>query len=279
MSLIFNPRMKPRLGTPINKAIAHKLGLIGCWLFNEAGGGQAFDLSGNGNTGTLVGDTHFVPGPNGPALDFDGTGDYVNLGDKDVFSFLNDSPFSLSVWINTNDITKTQGILGKWNDGSSQREWILYIAGSVLYIQCYKIDRSSVLIGKYISLTGYQNVWLHIVVTYNGNGTGEGFAIYFNGQDIGGTAQNAGTWVGMTNGTEPLYIGAYDNGANNFTGQIDHVMISNRAWSASEVALLYREPFCMFQRELIELWAATSGGAPPAGHPYYYREFANRRIA
>lgn len=51
--MIFNPRMKPRLGTPLNKSHRLARGLVGCWLMNEGGGSQLFDLSGNHNTGTI----------------------------------------------------------------------------------------------------------------------------------------------------------------------------------------------------------------------------------
>jgi len=44
-------------------------------------------------------------------------------------------------------------------------------------------------------------------------------------------------------------------------------LIYNRILSASEIAQLYREPFCMFDRDPIELWTgAMGGGVPPVGN-------------
>ena len=40
-----------------------------------------------------------------------------------------------------------------------------------------------------------------------------------------------------------------DGGANFFDGQIDHVMIYNRALSSAEVRELYQQPFKMFRQE------------------------------
>ena len=64
-------------------------------------------------------------------------------------------------------------------------------------------------------------------------------------------------WTGdYTNGN--LAFGT--RGTLELRGQLDVPMIFNRALSAGEVALLYREPFCMFARTPIELWAAATQG-------------------
>jgi len=63
-----SPWQKPFRGMQINKA--HPL-----WVMNEATGDIVFDRSGNGNNGTI---TNAVWVANG--LDFDGTGDYVDVG-------------------------------------------------------------------------------------------------------------------------------------------------------------------------------------------------------
>lgn len=80
--MIFQP--KPRLGTVLNRK--HKLakGLVGCWLMNEGTGNTVFDLSGNGNHGTING-ADWVPG----GLDFvSANSDYINIGDGNgVFDF------------------------------------------------------------------------------------------------------------------------------------------------------------------------------------------------
>lgn len=54
-------------------------------------------------------------------------------------------------------------------------------------------------------------------------------------------------------------------GGDYWQGYCEYFYIWNRALSASEAALLYREPFCMFRQDTIELWAAATqgGGAPP----------------
>ena len=46
---------KPPLGIQIDWSNPITKGLVGCWLFNEGSGDKVYDLSGNGNTGTLTG--------------------------------------------------------------------------------------------------------------------------------------------------------------------------------------------------------------------------------
>lgn len=62
---------------------ANNLGLVGYWPMNEATSTHAGDFSGNGNTGTLTGATGlplWSQGKLGGAVLFDGTDDYVSIG-------------------------------------------------------------------------------------------------------------------------------------------------------------------------------------------------------
>jgi hypothetical protein len=49
---------KPPLGAKINFAHPLAKGIVGCWLLNEGMGDKVYDLSGNGNTGTLANFSH-----------------------------------------------------------------------------------------------------------------------------------------------------------------------------------------------------------------------------
>ena len=73
---------KPPLGYPLDKQNPLAQGLVGCWLFNEAGGGIANDISGYGNHGTLTGMANpptATSGWVGNGLRFDGLNDFVNV--------------------------------------------------------------------------------------------------------------------------------------------------------------------------------------------------------
>ena len=52
--------------------------LVAHWSFDEGSGTTAYDLAG-GNDGTLQGDPQWVAGHLGYALEFDGSGDYIDI--------------------------------------------------------------------------------------------------------------------------------------------------------------------------------------------------------
>ena len=251
-------------------------GLIGCWLFNDSPPllGKTLDVSGNRNNGTLVGDTHVVPGKFGPCLSFDGAGDYVSLGDKDMFSFGNsvsDKPFSLLFWIKTGTLAADQTIVSKYlNTSPFSGEWDfqLFKTSGVLYVQC--LDNSPTF---RIKITGSQvlaiNTWYCVTFTYDGSGSQNGMNLYVNSiKDLAPTRAMDGSYVAMHNLTAAFEISAALRDTayvSYFNGLIDNAMIFNRELTASEASQLYREPFCMFDRERIELWSAAmaAGPAPP----------------
>ena len=125
-------------------------GLVGYWNFNEGSGSVLNDLTINSNQGVIYGATWSgdVPTPIEPvygctdsyaenynpdatsddgscsgypengqySLSFDGTDDYVNLGDSDVFSF--DNTMTLSSWVKTNEQDREQTILCKFDNNA-----------------------------------------------------------------------------------------------------------------------------------------------------------------
>ena len=233
------PQLKPTRGIRLNKSHPLARGLVGCLLFNEGSGNKVFDLSGNGNTGSLVADTHFVPGKFGSALDFDGTGDYVNLGDSPSLNF--STSLSAFAWIKTSDTTNEQVIFESRQQSGAYNGWRLRITNEHIVLL---IDTSD---GTFGATEGTIDIvdgtWHHVGITWNGTDM-KGWVDGVADVDIsctGTISKVQDTYIGYGQGQGPIY----------FNGLIDHAMIFNRALSASEIALLYREPFCMFERAWI----------------------------
>ena len=63
--------------------------LVGHWKLDEGSGTTAYDSSGNGFDGTLVGDTKWVAGKYGAAVEVDGNGDYVEIPPIGIFRVKN----------------------------------------------------------------------------------------------------------------------------------------------------------------------------------------------
>jgi len=113
------PELKPVRGIRLNKSHPLVRGLVGCWLFNEGSGNIVQDSSGNGNTGSLIADTHWVPGKSGPALDFDGTGDNVEIAHNDILNSVTNK-ITIVALVNVRSFTTNyQRIIAKSHEGTS----------------------------------------------------------------------------------------------------------------------------------------------------------------
>ena len=224
--------LKPPKGAMVNRGSNFARGLVGLWLMNEGGGNTIFDLSGNGNVGSLVADTHFVPGKFGSVLDFDGTGDYVEVAQKHGFS---GTIGSLVFWAKIN---LNIGHFCNYRKGLSNQ---LRIQGNTEFL-VVTFDGDTAI--KSISFNNVTDDLYHnFVFTWN-NGN---LKTYQDGIDTGEIAAGAGTGIWDFSLADAFEIG---RSANYFTGQIDHVMIYNRALSSIEILYLYRNPFAMFEVDL-----------------------------
>ena len=99
--------------------------LGGAWLFDEGKGKTVKDHSGNGNDGTIMGDPKWVDSDLGPALEFDGSDDYLEIPHSDTVN-VGEDDFTLVAWLNPAAPGGGNGIISKgawcWNGG-----WILDI--------------------------------------------------------------------------------------------------------------------------------------------------------
>ena len=81
---------------------------MGYWSFDY---GDGRDESGNGNDGTLYGDTIFATGQIGSAMSFDGDGDYVSVANDPDFDLLGDMTYSLWLYPRNLDTVAGKNIL------------------------------------------------------------------------------------------------------------------------------------------------------------------------
>jgi hypothetical protein len=78
--------------------------MVAWWKLDENSGRIVADSSGNNFTGTLVGDPQWQPasGKLGGALEFDGDGDYVRIGNEAIFDFTNE--ITVAAWVNITEV-------------------------------------------------------------------------------------------------------------------------------------------------------------------------------
>ena len=253
-------QQKPFLGQQIDWSNPLSKGLVAGWWFNEGTGNIVNDFSGNGNTGMCVADTHFVPGKFGPALSFDGTGDYVNCGTSSIFNITN-TPLTIIAWINSTARANAveYNIVGKGDTGGNRSYWLRVLGATTTARLRFGTIENYIYNATGVDM--HDGLWHQAAGVYGG---GSDYRIYKDGLQI----PHAGTpSVGFENSTEPLTIGGqFDDGVliAPYNGQIGHVLIFNRALSASEIAELYRNPFGIIQPTFSVWWYSGIGGEPPA---------------
>ena len=211
---------------------------ISHWEFDEGSGTDANDSAGN-NHGTLVGVPNWVTGKIGShALEFDGSGDYVEMSDSDSLSITGD--LSICLWFYpTDEDTKSQDVLWKGRtDG--QRSYAIPITNAGRFMFYLTPDGTQA--NRVYRITGTNaysyNDWNHAAVTYDADAATK-MRIYIDGVEksttlIGGTEPSS-----IHNSSESLTI---SKGFNNyFEGTIDDVRIYDKTLSADEIQSIYQE--------------------------------------
>ena len=246
------PYQKPMMGQQIDWSNPLSKGLVGYWLMNEGTGNTVQDLSGNGNTGTLVADTHWVPGKFGPCLSFDGTGDYVNIPTSPIFNAMEELTFS--GWIKRSGLENP--VIELYNSTTDR----IYLSCSAVTIWVHNDigDSGGTQYGSSAAIDA--NTWYFITWTYDSTKVSK---LYINGVQTGSTTTLSKSLSDLVDGFS-LYIGFEDKNNEYFNGSISDVSVYNRALSAGEITKLYNNPFGIIQPTFSVWWYSGIGGEPPA---------------
>ena len=197
------------------------------------------DISGFRNNGTLTNfgsQTIFNPDKGGSIV-FDGSNDYVELGN--ILNFEYSTPFSLCGWFYFNN-DADMALIAKEDDTVNFRGWILRKLANY-QIMFGLVSTPSLQLQVRIPInTLTTNIWYYICSTYSGNSLASGCNIYINGvNQVLTTASNSlGTNTIIT--TQNASIGKFSNSIYiPFNGRNAISQIYNRALSASEVLQNY----------------------------------------
>jgi hypothetical protein len=197
--------------------------LVGYWKFDEGAGTAAADSSSYGNNGTLNGVPQWVAGQLGGALDFDGTGDSVEVPHNPSLSITDE--ITIAAWTNMRaNASGEMAIVSKGGWAANDLPYELTeTPGDVIFWQFYDDG------GRDTCSPNSPPVseWHHIAGTYDG----KIFKCY-----IDGVLGEEWAYVGkMPQNTASVTIGRRSRGGTFFNGMIDDVAIFNRALSADEI--------------------------------------------
>jgi hypothetical protein len=201
------------------------LGLVGHWTLDEGSGSVANDSSGQGNTGTLNNSPAWVAGKFKSALSFDGTNQYVSIGNA---ASLQLSTGTASAWVKSSSCSSgfCAIVLKQFAYGAfivSSGDLIIYDWGN----GATRDTGINIADGK----------WHHIAFSFQ-DGVTNGSVVYLDGLPVLTTTiaifgQDTEVEIGRggPNGgaTQPL------------NGSVDDVRIYNRALTPAEVSMLYNE--------------------------------------
>jgi hypothetical protein len=225
-------------------AVQAHAGLIAHYTFNETSGTTAADSSGNGNTGTLTNMTgsEWTTGKVGGGLTFDGTNDYVGLGN--VHNNLGDATVSAWVYV--------QGGSGTWRSILMKNKILGFELNSGNGITLFFGNGSAWGSGVNSASTVSMNQWVHVA----GTRPGSTVTMYIDGVSDGTGSNSATGSNSLSLGIGARQLVSSANG--HLPGIIDDVRLYNTALSASDVSAL----------------AAMGGNGDGAGAPEPAETFA-----
>jgi hypothetical protein len=228
-------------------------GPVGWWKFDECQGTTAGDASGNGNTGTIsIGATgsQTTPGTcttpidgtgawyNGrigkynSAMSFDGTDDYVDVGNSITSSSL--SGLTINAWINRTAAASggQDHVVSNWIDS-----YHFILNGGKLEFDLFNASntQSPALQGTTVVQNG---TWYFLTATYDG----ATMKVYVNGKlenstGFSGNVRSGGTTTKI--GAGGAYPGSWSTYL--FNGLIDDVKIYNYALTPLQIKLDYNQ--------------------------------------
>lgn len=184
-----------------------------------------------------------VPLPRTVAF-FDGTGDYIDIGDTPDLEFgtgAADSAFSLSTWVRMADPSASDGaFISKWTDSTTREYFFGHNPAETLKFEIYDIS-SNARIGLRTNATPFiANKWQNVIVTYDGTATAAGISFYVDGVKLSAVQQiSVGSYTGVEPTTSPFRIGIA--GASlPFEGHMSNVAVFPSALDLAQVGEIYR---------------------------------------
>ncbi len=139
---------------------------------------------------------------------FDQVNDNIEIADDVAFSFA--SEMSVACWAKFGATSGTQVLVSKYSVSGSTGEWYLLLVGGVLYAGLFGPSGNFPSLRRTAPFTS--TAWSHIAMTYDGSGDESGLKIYVDGVQVDDTTASDGVYTAMGNTTEPVRIGARNDG-------------------------------------------------------------------
>jgi methionine-rich copper-binding protein CopC len=210
--------------------------LEGYWKFDETSGTSVSDVSGHSNTGTRTNATISSDVPstnfsNDRSLDFDGSGDYIDMGDVTNLEVEGDSSFSISLWFKPNsspgaESTYVLAAKGTPSAAGYAFQYEQISSQYVINLSKYGVADQRVTITELDTDT-----WYHLVAVQR-----SGEVEYYIDGSSQGTYTNASSYA--ASGSNTFRVGSASNNTLYADGLIDDVRVYSRELSTTEISAL-----------------------------------------
>ncbi len=204
-------------GTQLSPAV----GVTGLWHLDETAGGTAVDSSGGGFDAVLTGTTS-VQGTFGAGRYLNGSGDHLRV--PHTFQ-LESGVFSIELWVKPEALS-SRTFVDKSSGGNGYS-----LFSNPSGFMTFQLSGSSVV----DSLPLLQNVWQHIVATFDGTT----MRLYVNGE-LRGAIDPVGLGAAPTVSGSDFYIGRASGGGQFVRGTVDEVGYHARRLLDTEILDHYR---------------------------------------
>ena len=175
---------------------------------------------------------------------FDGSNDFVTMGNVLNTSNTGADELSISVWYKTTT-NATQLIVAKWANQSPFNGYALFLVGKELRFFIGSFVGNAYINVKSNSINSLiDGNWHHVVLTYDGSRASSGVKIYVDSTEISLNIIRdvAPDGVSDYSSYQDFMIGVRGNASNiglPFDGNIDEVAVFNSELSASDVTAIY----------------------------------------
>ena len=222
----------PKIAKPANLVLYLDAGMFESYK-GSGSGTTIYDLSGNGNDGTIDGATYpantvLPENDMGRYFDFDGTNDEIVVGDAGTLDLT--TQMTQELWLYADSFTHGGGGNFPTVISKSSQNYRIYFNTSGQIVVRNNVDGVQRDLNSSTNLS--TGIWYHIVVTKSTTG----FSLYVDGE-----LNNSNTRTGsITTNSSALVIGNWDEGGvRAWDGKVAMVRIYNVALSADEVMQNY----------------------------------------
>jgi hypothetical protein len=242
------PILKPYRGMQLNMSHPLARGLVACLPMSEGTGCITFDSSRNNNICELQTNPQWKSGWYGNSIEFDGSSDFGSIDANSSLDFLTSS-FSV-VWMMKFPITQNYAYAGiiadqNWNSSAYNTNWWGIVQNSTTTNSLkYYDEQDGTVLGSFdnnIAIdSNIPDGWHHFAFVRDA--VNKRFKFYRDSKLVYDASYANQTNL-MSHG---LYIARVES---RYTGgMFEDVKIYKRALSAVDIAWLFQEPFCMFER-------------------------------